>query len=272
MFSRLQEYKDTVALMIFTLDLVTHHYPVITVVESLPYDCFALTACSTSLGGVVILAGNSIVYVDQASRRVILPLNGWPARTSDMPMPSLTPDEQIRDLQIEGARFTFVDERTLYIFGKDGTVYPVEIILDGKTVSRLSMSTPIARSTIPAIVRRVGENHLFIGSTVGPSVLLRTARVEEDIPDEDVDMTSAPATVVAPMDSMDLDDDEGEQDGLSHESSYSMPFQYCTGLLLSSNLTLVVLLQMGWSPPLRRGRSCICHFATLYQLTVRSPI
>lgn len=209
--SRLQEYKDTVALIVFTLDLVTHHYPVITVVESLPYDCFALTACSTSLGGVVILAGNSILYVDQASRRVILPLNGWPARTSEMTIPSLTPDEQSRDLQIEGARFVFIDERKLYIFGKDGTVYPVEIILDGKTVSRLSMAAPIARSTIPAIVRRVGEDHLFIGSTVGPSVLLKTARVEEDIPDEGVDMASSPATVVAPMDSMDLDDDEGKQ-------------------------------------------------------------
>ncbi|KAI0731786.1 CPSF A subunit region-domain-containing protein [Fomitopsis betulina] len=212
---RLQEYKDTVALIIFTLDLVTHHYPIITVVESLPYDCFTLTACSTSLGGVVILAGNSILYVDQASRRVILPLNGWPARTSEMSMPSLTPEEQSKDLQIEGARFSFIDERNLYIFGKDGTVYPVEIILDGKTVSRLSMAEPIARSTIPAIVRRVGEDHLFIGSTVGPSVLLKTARVEEDVPDECMDVTSAPATVVTAMDSMDLDDDDEELYGTS---------------------------------------------------------
>ncbi|KZT66632.1 hypothetical protein DAEQUDRAFT_714689 [Daedalea quercina L-15889] len=205
---RLQEYKDTVGLLIFTLDLVTHHYPVITVVESLPYDCFALTACSTSLGGVVVLAGNSILYVDQASRRVVLPLNGWPSRTSDMPMPPLTLDEQNRDLQIEGARFTFVDERTLYIFGKDGTVYPVEIVLDGKTVSRLSMASPVARSTIPALVRRVGEDYLFVGSAVGPSVLLKTARVQEDVADEDADMAPAPSTVVAPIDSMELDDEE----------------------------------------------------------------
>ncbi|KAH9830080.1 CPSF A subunit region-domain-containing protein [Rhodofomes roseus] len=205
---RLQEYKDTVGLLIFTLDLVTHHYPVITVVASLPYDCFALTACSTSLGGVVVLAGNSILYVDQASRRIILPLNGWPARTSDMPMPSLTPDEQKRDLQIEGARFTFVDERTLYIFGKDGTVYPVEIVLDGKTVSRLSMAPPVARTTIPALVKRIGTDHLFIGSIVGPSVLLKTAHVEEEMADDDEDMAPAPATVVAPIDSMDLDEDE----------------------------------------------------------------
>lgn len=220
--SRLQEYKDTVALIIFTLDLVTHHYPIITVVESLPYDCFTLTACSTSLGGVVILAGNSILYVDQASRRVILPLNGWPARTSEMSMPSLTPEEQSKDLQIEGARFSFIDERNLYIFGKDGTVYPVEIILDGKTVSRLSMAEPIARSTIPAIVRRVGEDHLFIGSTVGPSVLLKTARVEEDVPDECMDVTSAPATVVTAMDSMDLDDDDEGEQSLVFTSTFAL--------------------------------------------------
>ncbi|OSD02613.1 hypothetical protein PYCCODRAFT_1477600 [Trametes coccinea BRFM310] len=205
---RLKEYKDTVGLYVFTLDLVTNNYPVITAVEGLPYDCFALTPCSTATGGVVILAGNAIVFVDQSSRRVIMPVNGWLQRTSDLPVPSLTPQEQLRDLQLEGARFTFVDDKTFFIILKDGTVHPVELVLDGKTVSRLSMSDAVARTTIPAVVKRVENEHLFIGSIVGPSVLLKTAHVEEEIKDEDAEMSSAPATAVAPADGMDLDDDE----------------------------------------------------------------
>ncbi|KZT07933.1 uncharacterized protein LAESUDRAFT_724410 [Laetiporus sulphureus 93-53] len=205
---RLKEYKDTVGLLIFTLDLVTRHYPMITAVEGLPYDCSMIAPCSTALGGVVILASNSVLYVDQSSRRVILPVNGWPERISDMPMPSLSQQEQERELLLEGSRFAFVDDKTLYVILKDGTVYPIEIIVDGKTVSRLSMAPAVARTTIPSVVRRTQDDHLFIGSIVGPSVLLKTARLEEEVAEEDAEMSSVPATVVAPQDTMDLDDDD----------------------------------------------------------------
>ncbi|TFY80517.1 hypothetical protein EWM64_g3505, partial [Hericium alpestre] len=70
---RLKEYKDTMRLFIFTLDLITRSYPVITRVEGLPYDCLSLAPCSPALGGVVVLASNALMHVDQASRRVVLP-------------------------------------------------------------------------------------------------------------------------------------------------------------------------------------------------------
>ncbi|CCL98048.1 uncharacterized protein FIBRA_00042 [Fibroporia radiculosa] len=205
---RLKEYKDTVGLILFTLDLVTRHYPVITAIDGLPHDCFAMAPCSTALGGVVVLASNSIIYVDQATRRVILPVSGWLPRISDLPIPSLSHQDQQRDLQLEGSQFVFVDDRTLYVVLKDGTVYPVEIIVDGKTVSRLSMAPPVARTTMPSLVRKMQDDYLFVGSIIGPSVLLKTTRVEEDIEGDDVEMASVPATVVAPNNAMDLDDDD----------------------------------------------------------------
>ena len=207
---RLKEYKDTVGLFIFTLDLITHNYSVITAVEGLPYDCFSIVPCSTAFGGVVILASNSIIYVDQSSGRAILPVNGWPPRVSDMTMPPLSSAEQNRDLQLEGSHAAFVDDRTLFIVLKDGTVYPVELIADGKTVARLSMASPIARTTIPSVVKRLQDDHIFVGSLVGPSVLLRTAHVEEEVADGDSETDLAPAAVVETNDTMDLDDDDGE--------------------------------------------------------------
>ncbi|OBZ77259.1 Protein CFT1 [Grifola frondosa] len=205
---RLKEYKDTVGLFIFSLDLVTHNYPVITAVEGLPYDCFSITPCSTAFGGVIVLASNAIIYVDQSSRRVVLPANGWPPRVSDLPMPSLTSQEQLRDLQLEGSRSVFVDDTTLLVVLKDGTVYPVELVLDGRLVSRLSMSAALARTTIPAVVRRVQDDFLFIGSIVGPSVLMKTAHVEEDIIIEDDATVSAPAAVVDSVNDMDVDEED----------------------------------------------------------------
>lgn len=85
-------------------------------------------------------------------------------------------------------------------------MYPVEIVVDGKTVSKLTMSPPLAQSSIPSVAMNIGNDHIFIGSTVGPSVLLKAAHVEEDIDNEE---HSAPAAVVQD-DPMDFDDDDGQ--------------------------------------------------------------
>ena len=191
------------------MDLVSHHYPVITAVEGLPYDCFSLLPCSPSLGGVVILASNAIIYVDRSSRRVALPVNGWASRISDLPLPNLSPEDRLRNLELEGNRSAFIDDKTIFIILKDGTIYPVELVVDGKTVSRLSMAPALAQTSIPSVVKKINDDYLFIGSTVGPSVLLKTTRVEEEV-SNDVAMDSAPAAVVDQYNDMDLDDDDGE--------------------------------------------------------------
>ncbi|KAG5652679.1 hypothetical protein H0H81_004116 [Sphagnurus paluster] len=205
---RLKEFKDTVRLIIFTLDIVTQNYPIITSVDGLPHDCLSLMSCSTALGGVVVLTSNSMIYVDQSSRRVILPLNGWAARVSDLPLPPISPEYQARNIELEGCRASFVDDKTIFVILKDGTVYPVDIVIDGKTVSKLNMGAALAQTTVPAVVKRITDDHLFVGSTVGSSVLLKAAHVEEEI-EEDQEM-EGPTTIVQLNHAMDLDDDDDD--------------------------------------------------------------
>jgi cleavage and polyadenylation specificity factor subunit 1 len=202
--SRLKEYKDTVKLHIFTMDLITRNYPIINEVEGLPYDCFSLIPCSTLLGGVIVLAANSIIYVDQSSRRVVLPVNGWLSRVSDIQVSSFLAEEVSRDLHLEGAHASFVDDTNFFVILSDGIVLPVEIVLDGKVVSKLAMGPPLAQTTLPAIVKKAVGGHFFIGSTSGPSVLIKMSRVEEIVADDD---SSMPTAVVDAPDLMDLDDD-----------------------------------------------------------------
>ncbi|KAI0313592.1 CPSF A subunit region-domain-containing protein [Amylostereum chailletii] len=203
---RLKEFKDTMKLFIVTLDLVTRNCPVITAVEGLPYDCLSLLPCPPALGGVVILTANAVIHVDQASRRIALPVNGWPSRISDMPMQPPLSGEENRNLQLEGAVLAFVDDRTLFVILRDGLVYPVEFSVDGKIVSRLTIGAALAQTTAPSLVRRVVDEHLFIGSVMGPSILMRMASVEEAI--EIGDTTSPSAVVDQTVDPMDLDDDD----------------------------------------------------------------
>ncbi|KAH7882293.1 CPSF A subunit region-domain-containing protein [Phlebopus sp. FC_14] len=205
---RLKEYRDTVRLYIFTLDLLSHTYPVITAVEGLPYDCISLLPCAASLGGVVILSTNALIYVDQAARRVSLPVNGWYARVSDLSMLPLDKDRE-QDLTLEGSRMVFADDKTFFVIRKDGMVHPVEIVADGRTVSKLLMSSALAQTTVPSEARQLSDGVFFVGSTVGPSVLLKAIRVEEELP-EGEEQLSVPAVVVDTRNSMAIDADDDD--------------------------------------------------------------
>jgi cleavage and polyadenylation specificity factor subunit 1 len=99
-----------------------------------------------------------------------------------------------------------IDDKTVFLIYKDGTVYPVELIADGKTVSKLTMAPALAQTTIPTVVKRVDEDHLFIGSTVGPSILLKAAHVEQEV-EEEQGSKSGPAIVT--QDAVMDDDDDG---------------------------------------------------------------
>ncbi|KAF9057003.1 CPSF A subunit region-domain-containing protein [Panaeolus papilionaceus] len=203
---RLKEFKDTVRLTIFTLDIVAQNYPIIASVEGLPHDCLNLIACSTSLGGVVITTSNGLIYVDQSSKRVGLALNGWAARISDLSYPPVGPNDLNRVMNLEGSRSLFVDDKTFFLITDEGTVYPVEVVVDGKTVSKLMMGPPLAQSSVPSVVRNLGDDHIFIGSTIGPSVLVKALHVEEEISESD-DMDVVPSAAVV-SDMMDYDDDD----------------------------------------------------------------
>ena len=154
---------------------------------------------------------NSIVYINKSAQHISVPVNGWPMRVSDLPMPPTSPAEQNRDLPLEGARAVFADDKTLFIILRDGSVHRLEIIVDGKSVSKLQLgSEALARTTIPSLVKRIGSagSLLFVGSTVGPSVLLKSVRVEEEVDDEDDATNGVAAPVVVDTQSrMQVDDD-----------------------------------------------------------------
>lgn len=193
-------------LFIITADFITHNYPIVTEVEGLPYDCFSVIPCSTFPGGVIILSTNVIIHVGQSSRKVILPVNGWFSRVSDVQTASLTLEQAARDLQLEGSHVSFIDDTNFLVILADGIVIPVEIVAEGKTVSTLKMGTPQAQTTLPSTVAKGPGGYVFIGSTSGPSVLVRADRLEEEVPDEVGDQ---PVGVVNPNSTakMDVDDD-----------------------------------------------------------------
>jgi cleavage and polyadenylation specificity factor subunit 1 len=159
------------------LDLVTRTYPIITQVERLPYDCLYLLACPTSYGGVVVVSSNAIFHIDQAAKVVGSPANGWASRVSDISFgPRDTSHGAHTKLSLEGSHLAYVDERTLLLFLADGAVYPITVVVDGKTVSRLVIGEPLAQTSPAAVLCSVQEQMLFVGSTSGSSLLFKHER------------------------------------------------------------------------------------------------
>jgi cleavage and polyadenylation specificity factor subunit 1 len=62
---RLAHRKDTVSLIVISLDLHQKTYPVLYKVEGLPYNCTHIESVPAPLGGVLIFSHNAIIHLDQ---------------------------------------------------------------------------------------------------------------------------------------------------------------------------------------------------------------
>ena len=75
---RLQDKKDTMCLIIVSLDLSQRIYPVIHSVDGLPYDSFAVCPVPKPVGGVMVLSVNGVMHFDQGTRcATIGKRTGW---------------------------------------------------------------------------------------------------------------------------------------------------------------------------------------------------
>ena len=62
---RLACRKDTVSLIVISLDLHQKTYPVLYKVDGLPYNCTHIEAVPAPLGGVLIFSHNALIHLDQ---------------------------------------------------------------------------------------------------------------------------------------------------------------------------------------------------------------
>jgi cleavage and polyadenylation specificity factor subunit 1 len=131
-----------------------------------------------------------------------------PLESATCPCQQLLLNWQSRNLKSEGCHAAFVGNKTIFIIHKDDTVHPADMVINGKTVSKLTLAPPLAQTMIPTVVKRITDGLIFIGSTVGPYVLLKAARVKEEIKEHEIDLT--PSAIVQTANDMDMDhDDEG---------------------------------------------------------------
>lgn len=179
---RLDVLKDTVCLDIWTLDIVSQTYANLTTVKGLPSDCEYLVACPTEIGGVMIVAGSSLIHVDQNGNTIITSVNGWFKLISNQHQLNNKMDRSHENLmlELESSQLTYITSKEMLLILKNGSSYQITIKTEGRNVSKLTIGRKIEMDGMcrPNCMARIGEEGLFIGSAVGDSVLVSMEKKE----------------------------------------------------------------------------------------------
>jgi len=168
---RIAVRKDTCRLDVITLDVKERLAAFIWSREILPYDCVKAVPVPMPTGGTLVFAVNSLFYLNQGIPCCGVSLNA----TGDK---GLTTDIHIRPLEgvklsLDCAVAEFLSPDQLVISLKGGELYVLTLLVDSMTSVKGFHLDKAAASVLTTCVTLVGTGHLFLGSRLGNSLLLK---------------------------------------------------------------------------------------------------
>lgn len=174
--SLLQERKDTLTYMVFTLDLQQKASTTISSVTGLPYDLFRVIPLPPPVGGALLIGGNEIIHIDQAGKANGVGVNMFAKQCTSFSLVDLSH----LHMRLEGCTIEqlSIDNGEMLIILHDGSLAILSFRMDGRSVSGLDIREVLADAggsllaTGPSSVSSLGSNTLFLGSENADSVIL----------------------------------------------------------------------------------------------------
>ncbi|KAK7575512.1 hypothetical protein V9T40_011798 [Parthenolecanium corni] len=172
---RLAVRKDTCAMITISLNIQQQVHPVIWSLNNLPYDCVRAVAVNKPIGGVLVLAVNSLIYLNQSVPPYGVALNSLAESTTNFP---LKMQEDIK-LTLDCAQTSFISHDKLVISVKTGELYVLSLQADSMRSVRSFHFEKSAASVLTTCTCVFEDNYLFLGSRLGNSLLLRFSTKEQ---------------------------------------------------------------------------------------------
>ncbi|KAK2503085.1 hypothetical protein MC885_018772 [Smutsia gigantea] len=193
--------QDTCSIVAISLNITQKVHPVIWSLTSLPFDCTQALAVPKPIGGVVIFAVNSLLYLNQSVPPYGVALNGLTTGTTAFP---LRTQEGVR-ITLDCAQAAFISYDKMVISLKGGEIYVLTLVTDGMRSVRAFhfdkaaasvLTTSVSQdsglvgpgpgpgpgSSLPTCPQMVTMElgYLFLGSRLGNSLLLKyTEKLQE---------------------------------------------------------------------------------------------
>ena len=159
-----------------------HSHPVIWQLDALPYDCQYCHAVPKPLGGLLVMAANSIMYLDQSVPPYGASVNHLTTGSTQF---SLKDQPGAPPVSLVNAKAAFVTDSTVCISLENGSVFFLILKKDSMNNVRAFHLNQSASSVIPTTLSVLSNNLIFLGSRLGNSLLLRyTATTRSPLEEE----------------------------------------------------------------------------------------
>lgn len=212
--SLLEERRDQLSYMVFTLDLTQKASTTILVVTGLPYDLHKVVALPAPVGGSLLVGGNELIHIDQSGKANGVAVNPIAKTSTSFGLV----DQSELGLRLEGCTVQELsaDNGELLLILATGELAILSFRMDGRSVSGLRVRKVAPESGGTLLGSRVStttalsRSTIFVGSEEADSVVLGWSRKSqgklqanlENASDEDEDMDG--------MDDVDDDDLYGD--------------------------------------------------------------
>ncbi|ELK11750.1 Cleavage and polyadenylation specificity factor subunit 1 [Pteropus alecto] len=168
--------QDTCSIVAISLNITQKVHPVIWSLTSLPFDCTQALAVPKPIGGVVVFAVNSLLYLNQSVPPYGVALNSLTTGTTAFP---LRTQEGVR-ITLDCAQAAFISYDKMVISLKGGEIYVLTLVTDGLRSVRAFHFDKAAASVLTSSMVTMEPGYLFLGSRLGNSLLLKyTEKLQE---------------------------------------------------------------------------------------------
>ncbi|CAM4634432.1 unnamed protein product [Leuciscus chuanchicus] len=173
--------QDTCSIVAISLNIMQKVHPVIWSLSNLPFDCTQVMAVPKPIGGVVVFAVNSLLYLNQSVPPFGVSLNSQTNGTTAFP---LKPQEEVK-ITLDCSQASFITSDKMVISLKGGEIYVLTLITDGMRSVRAFHFDKAAASVLTTCMMTMEAGYLFLGSRLGNSLLLRyTEKIQETLIEE----------------------------------------------------------------------------------------
>lgn len=164
--------KDTCNSVAISLNINQKTHPVIWPVDKLPSDCLKCYAVPFPIGGILIFAVNSLIYINQSVPSYAVSLNSLATTTSHYPFRT---DLEHTKISLDSSQAIFISQDRFCVSLKGGELFIITLITDTESLRsvRCFDIEKCANSVISTCLSKCFDDYLFVGSRLGNSVLLK---------------------------------------------------------------------------------------------------
>lgn len=173
--------QDTCSIVAISLNIMQKVHPVIWSLSNLPFDCTQVMAVPKPIGGVVVFAVNSLLYLNQSVPPYGVSLNSQTNGTTAFP---LRVQDEVK-LTLDCCQSDFIAYDKMVISLKGGEIYVLTLITDGMRSVRAFHFDKAAASVLTTCMVTMEPGYLFLGSRLGNSLLLKYTEKLQETPAEE---------------------------------------------------------------------------------------